>query len=320
MQSMHASPDLNLLAALDSLLVERSVTRAAARLGITQSAMSHKLARLRTLFGDPLLVGGRSGMTATPEAEKIGRAIKPALAELRSAMRSVEPFDPKTSTRRFVMVTPDYAAFSFLPRALGLIGAYGGTTRLAVREPWPGMVDALRDGSLDLIAGSDVEPASGLIRTKLFQDELVCIVRRDHPRVGRVLDLETFLALPHLLVTRNPDGTSALDDALAARGLARDIAMRVPYHLAAPFIVARSDLVALTTRALARDAASLLPLRIVRCPFPLPLLKVTIVWHERNQNDPAHQWLRELTMQSAKESDDAKASKRRRPHVRAKKD
>jgi DNA-binding transcriptional LysR family regulator len=161
------------------------------------------------------------------------------------------------------------------------------------------MIDALRDGTLDLVAGVDLEPAAGLIRTKLFQDTLVCVVRKDHPRVGKTLDLETFAALPHLLVTRDPAGTGPIDAALAARGLSRHIAMRVPYHLAAPYIVARSDLVVMTTMALARDAASLLPLRILRCPIPLPVLRVTMAWHERSQNDPAHKWFREITMRSA---------------------
>jgi DNA-binding transcriptional LysR family regulator len=299
MHDRHTSPDLNLLEALDALLHELSVTRAAARLGISQSAMSHKLARLRELFGDPLLVGGRSGMVPTPQAERIGRTIRQPFVELRAAIRDSAPFDPATSTRRFVMVSPDYAAFSFLPRARILVASEGPLTTVVVREPFPGMLDSLRDGTLDLIAGVELQPTAGLIRTKLFQDALVCIVRSDHPRVGKALDVETFAALPHLLVTRDPEGTGSVDAALAARGLKRHIAMREPYHLAAPFIVARSDLIAITTLALARDAASLLPLRILRCPLPLPLLKVTMAWHERNQNDPAHQWFREISMRCA---------------------
>jgi DNA-binding transcriptional LysR family regulator len=299
MSQRHASPDLNLLEALDALLGELNVTRAAARLGISQSAMSHKLARLRDFFGDPLLVGGRGGMAPTPEAERIGRAIRQAFIDLRTAIKDNSPFDPATSTRRFVMVSPDYAAFSFLPRSRAMVAEEGPSTSLVVREPWPGMIDALRDGTLDLIAGVALEPAAGLIRTKLFEDVLVCVVRRDHPRVGKTLDLETFAALPHLVVTRDPDEIGALDTALAARGLRRHIAMRVPYHLAAPFIIARSDLIGITTLALARDAASLLPLKILRCPMPLPVLKVTMAWHERNQNDPAHRWFREITMRCA---------------------
>ena len=291
--------DLNLLEALDALLHELNVTRAAARLGISQSAMSHKLARLREAFGDPLLVGGRGGMVPTPQAERIGKTIRQPFMDLRAAMKDSAPFDPRTSTRRFMMVSPDYAAFSFLPRAREMVAREGPSTSLIVKEPWPGMIEALRNGTLDLIAGVDLEPAAGLIRTKLFQDALVCIVRRDHPRVGKTLDLETFAALPHLLVTRDTDATGPLDAALSAHGLERHIAMRVPYHLAAPFIVARSDLVVITTLALARDAAMLLPLRILRCPLPLPVLKVTMAWHERNHNDPAHQWFREITTRCA---------------------
>jgi DNA-binding transcriptional LysR family regulator len=299
MHPRHASPDLNLLEALDALLREQNVTRAAALVGISQSAMSHKLARLRDVFGDPLLVGGRGGMLPTPAAERIGRSIKQAFIDLRAAMKGTESFDPATSRRRFVMVSPDYAAFSFLPRARALVAKEGPSTSLVVREPWPGMVDALRDGTLDLIAGAELPPAAGLIRTKLFQDELVCVVRRDHPQVGQSFDLKTFVALPHLLVTRDLEGTGPIDAALATHGLKRHIAMRVPYHLAAPFIVARSDLIMMTTLALAKDAASMLPLRILRCPITLPVLKVTMAWHERNQNDPANKWFRDITSRSA---------------------
>ena len=308
MQHAHASVDLNLLEALDALLVELNVTRAAARLGISQSALSHRLARLREIFADPLLVGGRGGMVPTPEAQRIGRSIRQPFIELRAAMRGAEPFDPATSARGFVVVSPDYAAFSFLPRFLKLVAKYGQSTSLSVREPWPGMVDALRDGTLDLIAGVDVPAAAGLIRTKLFQDELVCIVRRGHPRVGKKIDLTAFAELSHLVVTRDPQGGGLVDGLLAARGVERHIAMRVPYHLAAPFIVARSDLVTITTLALAKDAASVLPLQIFRCPVPLPMLIVTMVWHERNQNDPAHRWLRELMAQSAADVHDAEAT------------
>lgn len=306
MHARHTSLDLNLLEALDALLHELNVTRAAARIGISQSAMSHKLARLREVFGDPLLVGGRGGMVPTPEAQRIGRTIRQPFLDLRAAMQDTSAFDPATSTRRFMMVSPDYAAFSFLPRARVLVAQEGPLTSLVIREPWPGMVDALRDGTLDLIAGVDLAPAAGLIRTKLFQDALVCVVRHDHPRVGKHLDLETFAALPHLLVTRDPEGTGPVDAALAAHGLKRHVAMRVPYHLAAPFIVARSDLLVMTTLALAMDAARLLPLRILRCPLPLPVLKVTMAWHERNQNDPAHKWFREISIRCAEGVHDGK--------------
>jgi DNA-binding transcriptional LysR family regulator len=306
MHIRHASPDLNLLEALDALLRELNVTRAAARLGISQSAMSHKLARLREVFGDPLLVGGRGGMVPTPEAERIGRSIRQPFTDLRAAIQNTAPFDPATSARRFVMVSPDYAAFSFLPRARTIFAKEGPFTSLVVREPWPGMIDALRDGTLDLIAGALLQPAAGLIQTKLFQDTLVCVVRRDHPKVGKTLDRATFASLPHLVVSRDVEGTGPWDALLATHGLNRHIAMRVPYHLAAPFIVARSDLIMMTTLALARDASSMLPLKILRCPIQLPVLKVTMAWHERNQNDAAHQWFREITTRCAQGVHDGK--------------
>jgi len=292
MHARHAELDLKLMEALDALLRELSVTRAAARLGISQSAMSHKLARLREVFGDPLLVGGRAGMAPTPAGERIGRSIRQPLTDLRAAMRGAAPFDPAKSTRRFVLVSPDYAAFSFLPRARTVLAEEAPLASLVVREPWPGMLDALRDGTVDIIAGVELQPAAGLIRTKLFEDKLVCVVRSDHPQVGETLDLATFAALPHLLVTRDIDGSGPLQPLLAAHGLRAHIAMRVPYHLAAPFIVARSDLIMITTLALARDAASMLPLKILRCPIQLPILKVKTTWHERNQNDAAHEWFR----------------------------
>ena len=126
-------------------------------------------------------------------------------------------------------------------------------------------------------------------------------------------DLKTFAALPHLLVTRDLEGTGPIDTALATHGLRRHIAMRVPYHLAAPFIVARSDLLMMTTLALAKDAASMLPLRILRCPISLPFLTVTMAWHERNQNDPANKWFRNLTIRCAAGVHDGSFPEEREP-------
>lgn len=296
MSSVHgdAPLDLQLLVALEALIEHRNVTRAAVDLGITQSAMSHRLRRLRALLDDPVVVPARQGLVPTPRAQRLGGVVSRSLHELRAALKIAEHFDPATSDRTFTVVTSDFAEFEILPRVLEELSRVAPRVSVTMIEPFPGLLEALERGEADLVVGPQVS-APGLIQRKVGEDGFGTVVRRDHPRVGRHLDLDTFVALRHLVI--NPVGVSGIslvDEALAKLGRRRDVAMRVPHFLGAPFIAARSDLVLTGPYGLLRRATELLPLRLFEPPIELPLGRIFMSWHERVTEDPGHAWLRDV--------------------------
>lgn len=299
MKSVHgpaARLELDLLVALEALLAVGNVTRAAARLGITQSAMSHRLRRLRDALGDPIVVPGRTGLVPTPRAEQLALVVTRSLRELRSALASAEPFDPATSTRKLTVVTSDFAEFEILPRVLEELSRTAPRVALTMREPFAGMVEALETGAVDLIVGPQLGEAPGLIQRKVGEEFLASAVRADHPQVGKTLDLDTFVAARHIVVDPlGAEKASIVDRALGKLGRQRDVAMRIPHFLGAPFIVARSDLLLTAPFALLRHFAGLFPLRVFEPPLELPTGRTVMTWHERVADDTAHVWLRELT-------------------------
>lgn len=296
MQDLHTGDlDLNLLLALDALLLERSVTRAAARVGLTQSAMSHKLRRLREVFDDDLLVGGRQGMVPTERALALAGPVRRGLLELHAAIRITAPFDPPTAERGFTILTSDYADFVILPRVLEHLGRHAPGIGIRIRPPTGAVGQALEDGSADLVMGPAME-GSGLKQRTVFQETFVVIVRPDHPALDDdgALPLPRYVEQGHVLVSAD-DGPGIVDRALAEHGLRRRVVLRTPYFVGVPFMVARSELVATLPRALAEEAATVVPLRLLPPPLPLPSFRVTMTWHERAHRDPAHEWLRELS-------------------------
>jgi DNA-binding transcriptional LysR family regulator len=297
MQELHdGALDLNLLMALDALLLERNVTRAAARVGLTQSAMSHKLRRLRELFDDDLLVGGRQGMVPTERALALAGPVRRGLLELHSAIRITAPFDSATARRDFTIVSSDYADCVILPRVLEHLSRHAPGIGLRMRPPMGALQQALEDGSADIVMGRPVE-GSGLKQRLVFEETFVTIVRAGHPALtddGTSLPLERYVELGHVMVSAN-DEPGIVDIELAERGLSRHVVLRTPYFASVPLMVARSELTATIPRALAEEAATLVPLRILPPPVPLPSFRIMMTWHERAQRDPAHEWLRELS-------------------------
>ncbi len=295
MQDIHAGKvDLNLMLALDALLQERNVTRAARRVGLTQSAMSHKLRRLREMFDDDLLVGGRQGMVPTPRAIELVDPIRRGLLELHTAVHS-GPFDPATAKRTFTIISSDYADFVILPRVLEHLGRHAPGIQMRIRSlASSDIAQALEDGSADLKMGTPVDSPT-LRQRSVFDESGTTILRADHPLLadGGELTLEQFVRLGHVMMT-DDDAPGLVDRALHERGLSRRVVLRTPYFVGIPFMVARSDLVATVPRALAEEAATFANLRLIAPPVTLPTFRINATWHERSHRDPAHRWLREL--------------------------
>jgi DNA-binding transcriptional LysR family regulator len=292
--------DLSLGPALDALLSERNVTRAASRLGVTQSAASHALRKLREHFDDELLVRAPSGFVLTERAERLADAVRRSLEVLEDVDRQRD-FDPATTRRSFTLVMADFVALVLLPGLLARITAEAPGIEIVVRPLTADSERALENGSVDLLVASARSTPAGCLRQKILEDGWVCLVRRDHPVVREGLDRARFAALSHVLVAPRGSTQGAVDEALEDLGLSRNIAVRVPQlHLGA-FLVARSDLVMTTIAAAGRVVAQHLPLAVLDVPLDLPRMTWVQLWHERNRRDQGHAFLRRAVADASKE-------------------
>jgi DNA-binding transcriptional LysR family regulator len=296
--------DLNLLVALDALTRERSVTKAAERAGVTQSAMSHTLRRLRELFDDPLLVRGRGGMLLTPRAEALAVPLRSGLLTLARSLANPEPFDPAHAKRTFRMVSPDLFDALVLPTLLQRLTQEAPDIDLGVVPTPKRLADGLETGDVDLAIypvllapdpfdlGTEVDPE--LQTRTLFQDSFRCFARGGHPALsGRRLTRKAYASLKHVLVSPGGEGPGVVDRALEAEGLQRRIALRVPHFATALEVIRQSDLV-LTAPASLAQLCTAAELASRPAPIDLPNHAITMLWHARFTEDPAHRWLRDL--------------------------
>lgn len=301
---MHAvqlqAVDLNLLIALEAMLSERSVTRAGLRIGLTPSAMSHALARLRTTFGDDLLVRTRGGMVATARGEQMLAPLRRALEDLSAMIAGPGGFDPASSRREFTIATTDYVEAVLLPPLLAGVSAEAPGVLLRVHAlESSDVAEPLERGTHDVAVGVAFDTSPGLQQQALFDETMVLVCRKGHPLVKRNIDLATYLQLRHVMVSVRGGSTSAVDEQLAALGHRRQITLLVPHFLAAPLIVACSDLVMTTPARIIEKLGEALGLRVLAPPFTVPGFTVRQVWHERQQDDPGHLWLRRQVFAAA---------------------
>ena len=293
--------NLNLLLALDGLLTERSVTAAARRVGVTPSAMSHSLAELRELLNDPLLVRSGRAMLPTPRAEALVAPLHKLLGDAQRLLSGGTRFEPMTAERRFMIAAPDFLATLLLPPLLEAIAREApGITLEIVPSVRRGNAWLLETGDLDLALGAVVEEAPGIRRMDLCTEGFSCAARKGHPRIRGSLDLDTYVEVPHLLITLGDDSAPTwIDQALAKTGRKRRVAARSRYFMSAPLVLARSDLLLTGPSMLIRYFAELVPLQILSPPIELPTYPEEAYWHERFDADPAHAWLRGIIQQTA---------------------
>jgi DNA-binding transcriptional LysR family regulator len=295
------SVNLNLLLVLDTLLETGSVTRAGERLGLTQSGTSNALAELRRVLGDPLFVRQGSQMRPTPRALALAPHVRAGIASLRQALADPR-FEPATTRRKFALAAPDFVLLALLPPLVRQLSQQAPGIDLVVRT-WPGqrVPEGLLTGEIDLFAGFVDRIPQGCATAVLFDDHYVCLLRPGHPAATE-LTLERWLALDHVVVTDDPEGTTAVDRLLADRGLRRRIALRVQSFLLVPPLMAVSDLVAsvdsrVAAPALARGEVVGLP-----PPLRLPRGRVRLLWPQQAEADPAAVWLRAQVLASAQPS------------------
>lgn len=285
--------DLNLLTILDALLRHRNVTQAGQELGLTQSATSHALLRLRDQFGDKLLVQSGRTMVLTHKAESL---IVPIADILRNAERVLDnkSFDPATAIRRFKIGMGDYIGFLLMPELLNTLEKKA--PNLTVQATWTGkeMAAKLKMRELDLTIIAQA-PSEGVLHSQpLFVDELVLIVSKKHPKVRNHIDLETFKSLPYASFRHEAAGPiSFVDLQLAKSQIYPRESVFVPNFLLLPFIVASTSYIALVQRRLAERMMSLAAIRMLSPPFQVQPLQISAYWSHEANNDPGHRWLRE---------------------------
>jgi DNA-binding transcriptional LysR family regulator len=322
MQGLHlAGIDLNLAVVLHALLTERSVSRAAKRLGLSQSATSHALRRLRDLLGDPIVVRTRDGIAPTPRADALTDKLSAALGALEDALLGEPAFEPRTEARRFYVSASDYAEFVLLPPLLARIAEEAPGVDIWVRPYDEGLADHLRRGDVDLVLGvpASIENADGIRGTELFEERFVCLARKGHPLTRGKLTAERFAAARHAFIAPRGRPGGAVDVALAEKGLERRVAFAVPHFLMVPHVVAATDLVVTVAERIARAFAASLSLQVFEPPLTLPPFSLSMFWHVRHDADPAQLWLRRTLNDVAAElrapTRHARPARRRRPVV-----
>jgi len=291
---MEKIPDLNLLLHLDVLVRCANVSRAAERLGITQSAMSAALSRLRRVFNDPLLIREGNTTRLTERAIALGQQFQPLVEQWLDVTLDRLDFDPAASRRAFTLYATDYVQFALLPplaSTLAQDAPYIALSVLAAR-PHHGLA-MLESNHVEFVAGYYPEPADTLRMRPLFDDPVVCVMRAGHPCLTREWDLAAWLDYGHIdLAAHTRNAGELLDRRLEQLGNRRKVNMTLSSYLAAPFIVAQSDLIANIPQSVAQQF-SVHGVVIRPVPLAVPPIQISLYWHERYQNDPGHAWLRQ---------------------------
>ena len=298
--------DLNLLVHFDALLTERSVTRAAARVGIGQSAMSHNLARLRELFGDELLTRGPEGLRLTPRAVALIEPVRATLTHIRALVSTDRAFDPATAVRTFRFGLPDSMEVLIMPALLACLCEVAPGIHLRLYNiDSSRLLDDLDTDELDLAIGYDVFP-QGQVHHKrrlLFTDGFLCVFNAERTGIVPPISLEDYVRLPHVLTNLRPGRSvrGIVDEALEKVGLRRNVVLTTPRFLTVPSLVARAPVVVTMQARLARLFAAELGLNISPPPVELREVAVSLLWHASYDRDPAHKWLRQLIVRLAVE-------------------
>jgi len=290
--------DLNLLRVFEALVSEQNVSRTARRLGLTQPTVSNALSRLRMLAQDDLFIRTPRGMRPTPRALELAGPIGEALSQIRAALNVAEKFDPKNTTRTFLIGASDNVDYAIAPSLSAMYrdaphGAFSyveaSGSELAIS-----MLDA---GSIDVAVGLFRFLPKRLDSVPLYSERYVCVARRDHPRVAGGMTLEAFLELPHLFITR--DRAGIVDAALSKTGLTRHIAVKLPFFALAPHMLETTDLLAVVGERIGRDFTTRANLECHAVPLDLEPWEISAAWLRRINQDEGTLWLVAMLKQAA---------------------
>ncbi|MBT2300697.1 LysR family transcriptional regulator [Variovorax paradoxus] len=285
--------DLNLLVTLEALLVEQNVTKAAARLHLSQPAVSAQLSRLRDVFDDPLLIPAQRGMTPTAKAADLLDPLRQALDQVRATVATHSNFNPAKARLTVAIACTDYLHAALVKPLVVELRTKAPGVRVAQRNlDIPELEAQMARGDVDLALMTPQAAPPSLRTRHLFDERYVLIGRRKHPRLRAGIAVEEFVGLEHVVVSLHGGGfVTPVDDALAAFGLKRNVVLSAASFLVVPDIVSQSDFVALVPERLVRDRAD--QLKLIDCPFPVEGFAVGMVWHERSHGHSGQRWIRE---------------------------
>ena len=291
--------DLNLLLAFEALMAERNVTRAAERMSVGQPAMSASLGRLRTFFGDPLLVREGRSLVPTPRALELTASFQEALDLIDATLRASRHFDPRTAHRTFTVMASDYALLLLLGPLVAELEAEAPDLRLTIRPIAADYGEQINRSQLDLLilpeeAVEELQASSA----RLFSDRLVCAIDARHPEVGEYLTEEQFRTLPLVSYSGTPM-EPMIEHRFRELGIDRATAVGTQSIVIQPLVLAGTRMMALIPERLGRYFAGQAGIRLLDPPCPLDPLHVAMFWAPRAGHDSAHRWLRERVLQAA---------------------
>ncbi len=307
--------DLNLLIALDTLLREKNITRAAEKVFVSQPAMSAALHRLRDYFGDPLLIRVGRDMELSPRGQSLVEPVREALLLIQATLGTQPTFTAATTQREFTLIMSEEAVPDLLPALLERVSSEAPGIRINIELVTQSALSRLEYGDVDLCLCLD---SLRLFEARAYPDTLrsvrlrqvrwICAVDRDHPSVGDSITAEQYFSLPH--VFGRPNGYTASAQELVRRLLDIDLQvhMTVPSLLHLPLVLRGTRMVATLPERVAYMVSATMPIKTFSLPVETPTMHEILLWHKRNDSDPAHAWLRELVVrltQSRQEPDDA---------------
>lgn len=287
--------DLNLLPIFVALMEERSVTRAAERMGMTQPALSNALLRLRQMLQDQLFVRERYGIQPTPIALELSPLIAEALAQLDDAVLGQQAFDPAHAERLFTIAPNGYVEFVIVPAVLARLEKVAPGIKLRLTPFGNDLAETgVVSGTTALVLGRIVDPPDNLVVQHLMDEGLACAVRADHPAIGDAMTREQFETMKHVNIVPPGRMRAGLFQALAQQQLKRDVAISVTNFFAAAEMVAVTDYCATLPSLICRQLMHDPRLKVLPAPVDLGSFPVEMAWHVRYRHDPAHRWLRAL--------------------------
>lgn len=289
--------DLTLLILFERLLKQRNMSAVATEMGLTQSAVSHAVGRLRAVFDDPLFVRKGAGVEPTARALQLGPPLADALAGIRDAVRIGRAFNPGTAARRFTLAAPDTVIAQLAPAILGALAQDAPRCQIMFRSlSQDRAAAAVAAQEIDLAVGIFFDPPPETVGRVIAHERFRVVARRDHPRIGATLDLDTFCALDHMLLSQDWDRRGEVDRILAGLGRRRRIVAMMPQMLLAFAAASRADAIITAPLSAGLYAASLFPLTLHTPPIEVPGIDLTLLTHRDGQGDPAVGWLADLVV------------------------